>query len=177
MPTIESSNTIAGAFGQRRVAGVPSSGTSEVQTVTVGGTPSGGSFKLSFAGQTTAAIAWSSTNATLIANVQNALRALGTVGSAGVTVAAGTLTAGIGTLVVTFGGNLAKLAIATMVVADNSLTGTSPTVAVTKTTPGVTATHRGAPNGALLLDTTNGKLYQNTGTATSPVWGVVGAQT
>ncbi|MBM3458882.1 MAG: hypothetical protein FJX77_10175 [Armatimonadetes bacterium] len=31
--------------------------------------------------------------------------------------------------------------------------------------------------GALLLDTTNGKLYVNTGTKASPTWTVVGTQT
>jgi hypothetical protein len=170
MSTIESSNTIPGAFGQRRANGAPSNGTSEVQTITLGGTPTGGSFKLSFQGQTTAAISWSSTNATLLANVQNALRALGTVGAEGITVAAGTLTAGIGTMTATFGGHLAALALPALVVASNNLSGTSPTIAITKTTPGVTATQRGAPKGALLINTLDGELYQNMGTATAPIW-------
>jgi hypothetical protein len=34
-----------------------------------------------------------------------------------------------------------------------------------------------AEKGALLIDTTNGKLYINTGTKSSSVWTVVGAQT
>ncbi len=34
----------------------------------------------------------------------------------------------------------------------------------------------GARKGALLVDTTNAKLYINTGTDTSPTWTVVGTQ-
>jgi hypothetical protein len=146
-------------------AGAPVGGTTEVQTITIGGTPTGSTFKLGFDGFSTAAIAWSATNATLIANIDAALEALPNVGTGAVTTAVGTMTAGIGTATVTFtGGNLAKLAVPTMTVTDNSLTGTAPTVAVTETTPGVTATGRTAPTGAMLLDTTNGVSYINTST-------------
>jgi hypothetical protein len=165
MPIIE------GTYGTPlQNAGAPGAGTDEVQTLTIGGTPTGGTFKLAYAGFTTAAIAWSATNATLLANVDAALEALPTIGTGGVTTAAGTLTAGIGTITLTFAGNLGKRAVPTITVANNSLTGTSPTVAVAETTPGVTAFGIGAPKGALVLDTTNGALYQNTGTAAAPAW-------
>lgn len=167
---------IEGGIGLFENAGVPGAGTSEVQTLTIGGTPDGGTFKLAFDGQTTAAITWSSTNNTLRDNVDAALEALTNIGTGGVTVAVGTMTNGIGTLTITFGGNLAKLAVNTITVADNSLTGTSPTLAVEETTPGVTADFRGAKKGALVSDTTNGKLYINTGTALAPTWTVVGSQ-
>ena len=87
------------------------------------------------------------------------------------------MTAGIGTLTVTFAANLAKLAVPLIEVANNSLTGTSPTLAVTETTPGVTADERGAPKGAKLIDTTNGVDYINTGTALAPTWTKTGTQT
>jgi hypothetical protein len=163
------SPVIEGAYKYQN-AGAPTGGVSEVQTLTIGGTPTGGTFKLAFDGHTTAPITWSATNATLIANIQAALRALPNIGSPGVTVAEGTITSGIGTLTITFGGNLAKLVVPTITVADNSLTGTSPTAAVAETTPGVTATARGAAPGARLLDTTNKVAYINTGTALEPVW-------
>lgn len=158
-------------------AGVPGSGTSEVQTLTIGGTPTGGTFKLAFDGYTSGAITWSATNATLLANIQAGLDAMPNIGTNGAVAAAGTLTAGIGTITLTFGANLIKMAVPTMTVALNSLTGTNPTLAVAETTAGVTATMRGAAKGALVIDITNAKLYINTNTALNPTWTVVGAQT
>lgn len=171
MPIIE------GAIGTPlRYAGTPSAGTSEVQTITFGGTPDGGTFKLAFDGQTTAAISWSATNNTLVANIDAALEALTNIGTGGVTTAVGTMTSGIGTITLTFAGALAAKAVNTVTVADNSLTGTSPTLAVAETTPGVDATYRGVGKGVLVVDTTNGLLYINTGTAYSPTYTKVGTQ-
>ena len=167
---------IEGHFGPYEVAGAPTQGTNEVQTLTIGGTPTTGTFKLKFDGHTTAPITWSSTNNTLRDNVDAALEALPNVGTGGVTVAVGTMTAGVGTLTITFAGNLVNLAVPTITVANNSLDG-SGTVEVAETTPGVTATMRGAVKGALLIDTTNAKLYINTNTALDPTWTVVGTQT
>lgn len=159
-------------------AGAPVAGTDEVQTLTIGGTPTGGTFRLAFQGYTTGAISWSSTNATLIANIQAALDALPNVGTNGIVAAVGTMTAGIGTATLTFSGaNLAKSAQALVTVADNSLTGTDPTLAIAETTPGVDATHRNAALGGLLVDSTNKLLYQNVGTAQAPTWQKVGVQT
>jgi hypothetical protein len=59
----------------------------------------------------------------------------------------------------------------------NSLTGTVPTLAIVETTPGVDVTGRGSIKGQMLIDTTNGKAYINTGTSAVPVWTVVGTQT
>ena len=154
-------------------AGVPSAGTDEVQTLTIDAT--GGTFKLKFEGFTTSAISWSATNTTLRDNVDTALEALSSIGTGGITTAVGTMTAGIGTATVTFAGNLAKKAVGLMT-ATSSLTGTSPTVAVAETTPGVNPTSAGAPVGQLAVDETNAKLYINTGTALSQTWTVVGTQ-
>lgn len=52
----------------------------------------------------------------------------------------------------------------------------APIAAVVETTPGVTATYRGAPVGALLSDVTNGVAYINTGTVSAPTWTKVGTQ-
>jgi hypothetical protein len=160
----------------RSLAGAPVAGTSEVQTLTFGGTPTGGTFKLGFKSKVTAPIAWSATNGTLVGNIDAALEALSGVGAGQVTTAVGTMTAGIGTITVTFAGTLAKKAVPTITVVDNSLTGTAPTLACVETTPGVSATARGAAIGTELTDTTAGKKYINTGTASVPVWTVVGAQ-
>jgi hypothetical protein len=176
MPVLTGGNVIEGSARIQQFAGVPGAGTDEVQTLTIGGTPDGGTFTLAFQGQTTAAISWSATNNTLRDNVDTALEALGTIGTGGVTTAVGTMTAGIGTLTITFAGNLTKQAVPTITVANNSLTGTTPTVAVVETTPGVNAAFRGMGKGTLVSDTTNGKLYINSGTALAPTWTVVGSQ-
>jgi hypothetical protein len=172
MPIIE------GAIGAPlQYAGAPVAGTNEVQTLTIGGTPTGGTFRLTFDGYTTSAITWSAVNATLLAAINAALDALANVGASGIVATAGTLTAGIGTILLTFsGGNLAKRAVSLMT-ASSSLTGTAPTLAIAETTPGVDATALGATKGSLLVDTTNGILYINTGTGVSPTWTKVGTQT
>jgi|SRR5690242_711303 len=173
MPIIESSNNPG--LLEYRGSGVPSAGTDEVQTLTFGGTwLAGETFKLSFGGFTTAAISWSATNNTLRDNIDTALEALPTIGTGGITTAVGTMTAGLGTITVTFAGNLAKKAVATIGVANNG--SASGTLAIAETTPGVDASFRGASIGATYKDITNGKLYINTGTALAPVWTVVGTQ-
>lgn len=169
--------TAPSGLGPYASAGVPGGGTSAVQTLTLGGTPTGGSFRLRFKGQRTDPITWSATNAALVANVQAALQALSTIGSGNLTVAVATMTAGIGTLTLTFAGKLATARQPLIQVANNALTGTAPTVAVAETTPGVDATLRGLPKGALVVDTTNAKLYINSGTPESPTFTVAGTQT
>lgn len=158
-------------------AGAPSAGTNAIQTLTIGGTPTAGTFRLGFAGETTGPITWSATNATLLANIQAALDALNGLVSTDVVAAAGTLSSGIGTITLTFGNNYARTPVSTITIASNSLTGTSPTLANATTTAGVSATGRGAAKGGQLIDTTNGIIYINTGTSLSPTWTKVGTQT
>jgi hypothetical protein len=173
MPIIEGA-----VSGLRSNAGAPTAGTNAVQTLTIGGTPTGGTFKLNYDGQPTAAITWSATNATLLANINAALDALPNLGASYVVATAGTLTAGIGTILLTFSGDaISKRAVSTMTVANNSLTGSSPTLAIATTTAGVNASGIGIPKGGLLTDSTNGILYINTGTDATPVWTKVGLQT
>lgn len=104
---------------------------SEVQTVTITGTPTGGNFTLEFSGQETANIAW---NAAASA-VQAALEALSNITPGDVVCAGGPLP---GTAVTcTFGGQYAGTDVALMVEDDAGLTGgTAPAVTVTTTTPG-----------------------------------------
>lgn len=174
MPIIEGARTGA----RLENAGAPSAGVNAVQTLTIGGTPTAGTFKLQFGHAPTAAITWSATNATLLSRINTALDALSTLGTSWVVATAGTLTAGIGTILLTFsGGDVAKHVVALVSVADNSLTGTSPTLAVASTTAGVDASGRGAGKGAILVDTTNGVAYINTGTAIGPTWTTIGSQT
>lgn len=176
MATIEAGQVIEGAGRGYQTAGAPTDGTDEVQTITIGGTPDGGTFTLTFDGHTTAPITWTATDATLVAAVDTALGALPNInGAANVTVADTTITSGVGDMSVTFVVQQGKRA-RPLMTATSSLTGTDPTVSVAETTPGVTASARGAPKGALLTDTTNGILYINTGTAIAPTWTQVGDQ-
>lgn len=106
---------------------------SEVQTVAITGGPTGGSFTLTFSGQTTAAIAYNATAAV----VKTALEALSNVAVGDVTTTGGALP-GTG-VVVTFGGAYSGIDVAQMTANSASLTGgTTPTVAVTTGTAGGT---------------------------------------
>jgi hypothetical protein len=170
--------TIMPGLGPYALAGAPVAGTNEVQTITFGGTPTGGTFKLALNGVPTSDISWSSTNGTLVSNIDTALEALSQIGTSGVTTAVGTMTAGIGTITVTFaGGFVQKRIMPTLTVHTNALTGTAPTLAVAETTPGVNASFVDALAGATLIDTTNKKEYINTGGDGNPTWTVVGTQT
>jgi hypothetical protein len=154
-----------GSFGVRLTSAAPSNGTDEVQTLTV--TASGGTYRLSFEGFWTAPLAVGSAAAA----IQAALTALPSVGAGGIAVT------GAGPFTLTFGGNLARKAVSTIGVDASQATG--GTVTVVETTPGVDATHRGAPAGGLLLDigSTTKRLFINTGTPLVPIWTVVGTQT
>lgn len=152
-------------------AGAPVNGTNEVDTLTIQTSTSSGTFTLAIAsGRTTAPITWSATNATLLANIDAALEALPQVGVGGVTTAALALTAGIGTITLTFTGKNAAQDFPLLSIGTNSLVGgTAPTV--TTSTAGVAGTFVNAKTGDLLEDSTNGELYQNLSTtAGAPNW-------
>lgn len=152
-------------------AGVPSGGTSEIDTLTIAASTSAGTFTITVAGgRTTAPITWSATNGTLVANVDAALEALNVIGTGGVTTAVGTMTAGIGTITITMTGKNAKMDFPLLSIGTNSLTGgAAPTL--TTTTAGVEATFRDAKTGQLLVDTVTPDLYiQDSTTAFSPTW-------
>jgi hypothetical protein len=173
---ISGGKIIEGALGAPHLnAGAPVNGTDEVQTLTIGGTPTGGTFTLTFNGFTTGAITWSATTATLLANINAALDALPHVAAGEILATEGSLSGGVGTVTLTFTGEWGKRVVSTITVT-SSLTGTAPTLAVTEATPGVDATARGAAAGASLLDTTNKKEYINTGTQLAPTWTVKGSQ-
>lgn len=103
---------------------------SEVQTVTITGGPTGGTYTLTFSGQTTAAIPYNAT----ATQVQTALEALSNVNPGDVAVAGGPHP---GTpVVVTFGGQYLGEDVAQMTATGSLTGGTSPAVAVATTTPG-----------------------------------------
>lgn len=104
--------------------------TNEVQTVTITGGPTGGTFTLSFGGQTTAPIAHDA----LASDVAAALVALSTVGNnVTVTGAAG------GPYTVTFVRSLGGMDVDQLVASASFTGGTAPAIAVATTTAGGTA--------------------------------------
>ncbi len=175
--TIELSHVIEGALGIGNVAGAPTAGTNQVDTLTIDAT--GGTFTLIVGGLSTAAITWSGTNGTLLGNINTAVRALPNVGGTAITATAGTLTAGVGTILLTASGALGKKAMPGFFApgVSSTLTGAKTlTIDSPSTTPGVDASSRSAALGSLLSDTTNGILYIAT-TANPPTWTKVGTQT
>jgi len=159
---------IEGTFGPLRSAGVPTAAVNEEQTLTLSAAAASGTFRVAFEGQRTALLAHNVS----AADMQTALRGLITIGASGVTVG---LVGQVYT--VTFGsGNMAGLEVPLLTIEDNMLLDAGladVTIAVAESVAGVTATGRGAAKGALLIDTTNGKLYINGGTALVPVWKLV----
>ncbi|MFF2731786.1 hypothetical protein ACFVS9_28245 [Streptomyces sp. NPDC058008] len=107
--------------------------TSEVQTVTVTGTPTGGTYTLTFSGQTTAAIPYNAT----AAQVKTALENLSNINPGDVATAGGPHP---GTPVtVTFAGQYTGDNVAQMTASGANLTGgTTPSVTVATTTAGGT---------------------------------------
>lgn len=115
--------TATGKYGPYAGAG------SETQTATVTGTPTGGTFTLTLDGETTAAIAYNATAAT----VKAALEALSNVTAGDVTV---TGSAG-GPYTIAFGGRFTGQNIPTMTASGASLTGgSSPGVTIATQTAG-----------------------------------------
>lgn len=110
---------------------VPAAGTDEVQTVTITGSPTGGTYTLTFSGQTTSGIVYNAT----ASQVQTALEALSNIAPGDITCAGGPHP---GTPVtVNFGGGAYDGVDVPQMTATASLTGgTSPDVTVSTTTPG-----------------------------------------
>lgn len=106
-------------------------GTKEVQTETATGTVSGGTYTLTFNGQTTANIAWNAANSA----IQSALEALSTIGVGNIAVTGGPFPGTPVTLTFqgTMGGNQPQITATT-----TNLTGSTPGITMATSTPGTT---------------------------------------
>lgn len=170
---------IAPGSGYDRIlkfAGVPGVGTSETQTLTIGGAPTGGTFRLAFESDITDPITWVNNNANLLTAVNAGLLTLGSIGAGDLIATDVNLNAGVGDMLLTFGAARASEAVDLVTVHSNSMTGAAPTVAIVQTQAGVDAAFRGWPAGTVVMDTTNKILYANTGTSIVPIWTKVGTQ-
>lgn len=126
------------AHGKKMVdnlAGV-TAGVNAVQTLTITGTPTGGTYKLRWNGQETSALAYNADAAAIDA----ALEALSNIGAGDVSVS------GTGPFTVTFTGALAGKAQPIIELSNNSLTGgSSPSVTIAITTLGGYTEHKCVP--------------------------------
>lgn len=112
------------------LATVAATGTNDVQTISITGTPTGGSFSVTFGGVTSAAIAYNST----AAQVQAILQAMPSIGTGNMICTGGPFP---GTAVVcTAAGNLAGKKLAVFTTTDSFTGGTSPASSVAHTTSG-----------------------------------------
>lgn len=130
-----------------KVGPFQASGTNEVQTVTITGSPTGGTFTLTFDGQTTAAIAHNATAAT----VRAALEALSNIPTGDVTV---TGSAG-GPYTVTFVGSLGGKNQPAMTATASLTGGSGPAVAIATQTPGVAGATDGRQTAANIVGICN----------------------
>jgi hypothetical protein len=101
------------------------------QYLAFGGTPSGGTFTLTYSGQTTAAIAYSATYATLATNIKAGIETLSNVGADSIDVSNLSFAAGVGQVKITYYGATIGRSTTLLSVASNSLTGSSPTLTFT----------------------------------------------
>lgn len=114
-----------------RINKVTTVGTNEVQTLTTTGTPTGGTFTVTFGGVTSAAIAYNAT----AADIQEILENMSSIGRGNVSCSGGPLPTGV---VITFIGMLSARNVAALALGTNGLTGGStPSINVAGTTAGV----------------------------------------
>jgi hypothetical protein len=114
----------------------------EIQRITITGTPTGGTFTLTYSGQTTSALNWNAT----ATEVQTALLALSNVGAGQLAVTGGP---GPGTpFTVTFGGTLAGTNVAAITATPSLTGGTTPAVGISEVTPGSATVYSIAVSGS-----------------------------
>jgi len=142
-------------FAKAMSAGQPLGGiVNELETVTITGTPSAGTFTLTFNGETTATIVYNATAAA----VQTALEALPSIEPGDIVAAGGPFPGTAVTL--TFTGAYAGQNVVNVTATGSFTGGTTPTIAVVQTTPGsdtvtdIAAVPAGAVAGNVYLDTT-----------------------
>jgi hypothetical protein len=135
----------------------PLNGTNAVQTITVTGVPTGGTYKLSYGGDETTAIDHAVEDPAILA----ALQALDSIGAEG-------LVADGGAGAFRFVGDLGLQPLDEITLSDNSLTGgTNPSVTIETTQVGVVPDMAKTGQAWVEVGVT---MYFNMGTYSAPVW-------
>lgn len=139
-------------------------GTSEVQTLSITGSPTGGTYTLTFRGQTTAPIAYNAVNTA----IETALQALSSVG------AGNALVTGTGPFTITFAADLANQDLPPIVPSSQLTGGTTPAVSITTATPGSGSGVLTVTGAGWTIDEHNDSfVYMNYGTHIGPVRQIV----
>jgi hypothetical protein len=133
-----------GVFRVKTLDNFDAAGSNEQQTVSISGGPTGGTFTLTYDGQTTAPITYDATAAAVVA----ALEALTSIGAGNVMASGGPLPGS--NVVVTFTGRLGSQNVALMTATSALTGGTSPAVNVTETRAGGSSTRAGYVSVAVL---------------------------
>lgn len=155
------------SFPTLSLAGPPTDGVNEVQSITAGGTWSSGTFTLTvpLTTEETDPITFAAT----AAQVAAALNALPSFADTEVSAAGGPLPAT--PINVTFIGPQTGGKDLDLMTGDvTSIVGAGHTITIAEETAGVRGSYRGVQGGAVLMDTTNARVYQNSGNAQTPVW-------
>lgn len=142
------------------LSGAPVAGTTQIETLQITGSPTGGTYQLVYCGFTTSALAHNANAAA----IQTALRALPSIGSTGVGVS------GTNPYTITFAADLARTALPRITAINNLTGGTAPAPELTLTTAGVSAHPYKPLAAAKLRRLDTNAMLNNTGTANEPTW-------
>jgi hypothetical protein len=145
-------------------AGAPVNGADEVQRITPTPTIDGGHSHVTFETKTTGEIPWNATKE----QVQAAFEALDNVLPGDVVVTGGPLNSAF--VEIAFTKNLGGQDRTQITCDVTALTGAGHALTPSTPSAGSEGSFRGAPVGQKLEDTTNSKVYENTGTKWAPVW-------
>jgi len=152
------------------LSAAPTDGINEIQRVTKGGVIDGGTWDLDLSpagGPALTLIPWNVTAAQLQALVDPTLALAITVSGGPIASAAFNFT---------FSKNLGGRNLSELTASATNLTGAGHALTVSTPTSGLTGSFRGAQPGCILQDTTNGILYKNKGTHSTPKWEVPAAE-
>lgn len=152
-----------GSYSGLIIASAPVDGVDEVHTLTISGSPGGGTFTVTYNGVTSGNIAYNASAAV----VKAALEAMSSIGTGNVDVSG---SAG-GPYTVTLKEFLGGKPIGALTVAHAFTGGSTPDIADAITTPGVTGSFRGeAAKAAICHRTDTPNIYVNKGSLYKPSW-------
>lgn len=159
--------------GPVNVAAAPASGTAQVETATIVGTITLGgtsTFTITSAVVTGSPLAVTVDVLTGDTAAQVAAKAAAKLNQTAAVAAEFVATSNVADLILTAIKSAANDATLNIAFTNGTCTGLTPNATSANTTAGVLGEFRGMDTGAALIDTTNKKVYRNTGTPGTPTW-------